>query len=214
MLTEKLEAIRFYFKLLGLKGGIDFAINLMRCGRETIYSVDLTGRRSEHSAVINPGLDFRFIENVEQYDALVSDYAAAEGKALAKCDRKRIASGKECLAVVYRQGQLAGWGWIRKGPLKYGNCELERSDCVIHKCRTLRPHRRHGVYVTLLVNLQNVLANRGVRRVYIGAKSFNEVSLRGIEKAGFRFVEECDLGSFWSRLFHHLRGKGPKVFNS
>jgi hypothetical protein len=214
MLTEKLEAIRFYFKLFGLKGGIGFAVNLMCCGRETIYSVGLTEQQSDHSAIINPRLDFRFIENTEQYEAFMSDYAAARGKTLAKCDREKIASGKDYLAVIYRQGRLAGWGWIKKGPLKYGNCKLELSDCVIHKCRTLREHRKHGVYVTLLVNLQNALAHRGFEQVYVGAKSFNKVSLHGIEKAGFRFVEECDLGSFWSRLLHHLRGKGPKVMQS
>lgn len=210
MLTKKLETLRFHFRLWGLKEGMSFVINLMRCGKETIYCVDLKERR-DYSVIMNPELDFRFIENPQRYDSISLDYAAVKGTTSAARDRERIVSGKESLAVMYRQGRFAGWGWVRKGPVRYGNCRVGPSDCVIHKCRTVREHRRQGVYITLLVSLQNTLADRGIRRAYIGAKSFNKVSLRGIEKTGFQFVEECNLGSFVSRSWHHITGKGPKV---
>jgi GNAT superfamily N-acetyltransferase len=205
------QSIYFYFKLYGFKGGLSFAIGLLQCRTELIYSVEL-GKQEKHSArLINPQLDVKLIESTEGFDLIQPDYVAATGSWLARRDYQLIASEKEYLAVVYKEGQFAGWGWVRKGPVKYGSCEIGRRDCVIHKCRTLRNHRRQGVYSTLIMSLQDMLADRGFQRAYIGAKSFNKLSLRGIERAGFGFVEECDLGSFASRLLHHLKGKGPKV---
>ncbi|MBA7486006.1 hypothetical protein ES707_21558 [subsurface metagenome] len=213
MLRKIFESIRLYFRLYGFKDGVKFAYGLFRCSTESIYSLDLS-KQGANDAIINQKLDVRFIDSTELFDAISSDFSAAKGRLLASLDRGRVVSGKEFLAVAYDEGKLAGWGWVRRGPLRYGNCRLSQKECVIHKCRTIRCRRRRGVYVTLLVNLQNALADRGIRRAYIGAKSFNKVSLRGIEKAGFEFVEECNLGSFASRLLHHLKGKGPKVMRT
>lgn len=208
------QSIYFYFKLYGFKGGLAFAMGLLRCRTELIYSVELGKQEKGSARLINPHLDVKLIESTEEFDLIQPDYVAATGSWLARRGYRLIASEKEYLVVVYKEGQFAGWGWVKKGPLIYGNCKVGETECVIHKCRTLPNYRRQGVYSTLLVSLQDILADKGLQRAYIGAKSFNKVSLTGIERTGFEFVEECNLGSFVSRLWHHIRGKGPKVMQT
>jgi hypothetical protein len=210
MLRKIFESIRFYFRLYGFKGGVKFAYGLFRCSTESIYFLDLS-KQGANDAIINQKLDIRFIDSIGLFDEISSDFSAAKGRLLASLDRLRVVSGKEFLAVAYDEGNLAGWGWVRTGPLRYGSCRLSQKECVIYKCRTIRCHRRRGVYVTLLRNMVKIMSERGFEKAYIGAKSFNKASLGGIKQAGFEFVEECDLGSFVSRLLHHLKGKGPKV---
>jgi len=214
MLSQLFQSVRFFFKFYGFRGGVAFAWGLLRCNRESIYFADLTKQRNGLEAIANPKLDVRFIDTLEAFDLIAADYAAAKGELLALKDRKSLACGGNYLAVVYQDKSFAGWGQIKKGPVRYGNIRVSDCDCVIHKCRTLRAHRRQGVYVTLLARLQQILADKGLSKAYVGAKSFNKASLKGIEKAGFEFVEECNLGSFASRLWHHIRGKGPKVMQT
>lgn len=213
MLRKIFESIRLYFRLYGFKGGIKFAYGLFRCSTESIYSLDLS-KQGANDAIINQKLDVRLIDSTELFDAISSDFSATKGRLLASLDQGRVVSGKEFLAVVYDEGKLAGWGWVKKGPMTYGSCRVGPMECAIHKCRTVRSHRRRGIYVTLLRSLVKIMSERGFEKAYIGAKSFNKASLRGIEKAGFEFIEECNLGSFASRALHHFRGKGPKVIQS
>jgi hypothetical protein len=206
-----LQSICSYFKLYGLRGGLTFAIGLLRCRTESIYSAELGKQKKCVERLINPEMRVKLIENAEEFDVMLPDYAAVTGAWMAQHARQLIISGEDYLAAVYKGGRFTGWGWVKKGPLTYGNCRLGKLDCVIHKCRTLREFRRQRVYTTLLISLMENLQQRGFRNVYIGAKSFNKASLKGIEKVGFEFVEQYDVGSFVSRLLYHLKGKGPKV---
>lgn len=172
--------------------------------------MDLTGH-FEDKMVINRNLDVHFIDSAELFDEVAEDFSDVKGRLLVALDRERIISGEEFLAVVYDGGRLAGWGWVRKGPLRYGNFCVGQKECVIHKCRTVRCHRRRGVYVTLLSKLVQIMSEREFTKAYIGAKSFNKVSLSGIKKAGFEFIEDCELGYFLSRLWYHMAGRGSKV---
>jgi len=210
MLRKIFESIRLYFRLYGFKGGVKFAYGLFRCSTESIYFLDLS-KQGADDAIINQKLDVRLIDSAELFDEVAEDFSDVKGRLLVTLDRERIISGEEFLAVVYDGGRLAGWGWVRKGPLRYGNVRVGQKECVVHKCRTVRCHRRRGVYVTLLSKLVQIMSERGFTKAYIGAKSFNKASLKGIEKAGFEFLEECDVGSFASRLLHHLCGRGSKV---
>lgn len=204
------ESVIFFFRLHGIKGGVRFAIGLMRSGYEFIYVSDLKKSDIQHLAC-NPELDVIFIKTLAEYDQIAWDYSAARGRELSKQDRNLLTSNRDYLAAVYHKSEFVGWGWIKKGPLKYGNSELGPKDCVIHKCRTLAHHRKKGVYTTLLAQIQKEMVMQGTQRAFIGAKSFNTASIKGIEKNGFGLVEKCYLGSFWSRVYSHLRKKGSKV---
>jgi hypothetical protein len=206
-LMRMLDSVRFYFKLYGFGGGIRFALGLLTGDSEYVYCIDL---KAIEKMFVNPKTEFevRFICDWEEFACVMDDYAAAKTKWLALQDKKRIIEGNEFLAVVYKQNSLAGWGWVRRGPFRYGNNYLKKSECLIHKCRTIRSYRRAGVYYTLLVSLKPILGSKGYEKVYIGTKTFNKASIKGIEKAGFEFVEEYYLGGFVRRLLSRTRGGG------
>jgi hypothetical protein len=210
-MIELVEYIKFYFSLYGFMGGLKFFFNLLICGEEKIYIFDIKKDTHFEKTFINPELEFKFIENRQEFDKIEKDYASVKGKRLARKDRRRVEAGREYLGVVYKSGVFAGWGWVKAGPLKYGNSSLAKNECVIHKCRTLRNFRRQRVYATLLLSLMKNLRHRHFNNIYIGAKSFNIPSLRAIEKVGFNFIEEFDAGSFIGRILNHLKGSGSKV---
>ncbi|MFA5293116.1 MAG: GNAT family N-acetyltransferase [Phycisphaerae bacterium] len=200
------EKMRFYFRLWGIKGGIGFFMKLLCDGSEKVYSMELDSQNQDKLKPDDFGLEFHLIDDCKSYDAISVEYAKIKGEGLVRKDRDRVVAAKEYIAVIYRNNCLAGWGWVKKGPLVYCNFSLMEHDCVIHKCRTLRNHRRKGVYAFLLEQLKFVLRERGFRKVYISSKSFNKASLGGIEKAGFRFIGEYNPGSYIHRLLR-------KVFN-
>lgn len=206
-----LHSVRFCCKFFGFKGAINLALGLMRHRTIYIFVVDLKKNKYRLESIINPKLDVRLITNATDFDLIIDDYAAVKGKFLAFRDREHIVSGREYLGVVYLQGRFAGWGWVKKGPIRYGNCQLTQSDCAITKCRTLRSYRRQGVYVTLMAKLQQMLAEKGFQKAYGSAIPYNKASFGGIKKVGFVFLDECDRGSFISRLLRHILGKPRRV---
>jgi len=201
-------SVRFFFRLYGFKGGIVFALNLIRHSGICIFAIDLTKNLVHTDDIINPNFDFRLINDATDFDSIEGDYVSVKGRYLALHDKQLVVSGKECLGVIYNQDQFAGWGWIKKGPFKLGNHELANNECMILKCRTVWSQRNRGVYMNLLLRMQQVLRKQGVQKVYIFSLSFNKTSLRCIEKVGFKFVEEYDRGSFASRLFRRIVGRG------
>lgn len=214
MILNKLELIRFYFRLYGLSGGLKFFLNLFCCGKEKIYCFDLINKTSIDTTLVNSNLNFKFIKNQIEFNQIKTDYISIRCKRLAEKDQQRLETKREYLGVIYKSNIFAGWGWVKMGPLRYGSNYLTKNDCIIHKCRTLQTLRRQRVYTTLLVDLLGELQQKGLHNVYIGAKSFNTPSLKAIEKTGFKFVEEFEAGSFVSRLLSHLKGSGTKVLET
>lgn len=211
MITKFFESIHFYFRLHGFVGGILFGLGLICSNIECIYISDLKKLNPDIRKYCNPRLRVVFIKTVEDFRPVAADYEKFIGKTLSLVDVETLKSGKDYLAMAYQGDVFVGWGWIKTGPLVYGSCSVGSGDCLIHKCRTIREHRRKGVYTTTLIDIQAKMAGLGFSKAVIGAKSFNKSSIRGIEKAGFCLIEKCRLGSFWSRLLNHIKGGGPKV---
>jgi hypothetical protein len=151
------------------------------------------------------------VKTLDEFRCIADDYEKFRGKQLALTDSELLKTGKDYFLGVYQSDTFVGWGWIKIGPLTYGNCQLTSKDCLIHKCRTLPRHRGKKVYTTALVDIQLKMAEMGFLRAVIGAKSFNKMSIKGIEKAGFTPVEKYRVGSFYSRLMSHITGRGSKV---
>lgn len=196
--------------MYGFIGGVKFALGLLKSGVEKIYHFNLS-KNHLNTALINPDLRFQLIESEKQFDDIYKDYVKIKGRLLAEEDRRRIIQRREMLGVIYKGNVFAGWGWIKSGPLMYGNNKVSENDCVIHKCRTLRTVRRQKVYTTLLVNILKELHNRETSKVFIGAKDFNIASLAAIEKVGFQLVEKYNSGNFIFRLFSHIKGRSAGV---
>lgn len=206
-------SVLFYFELYGFKGGIQFAYGLFKSGVEQIYTIN-TNHDKVNADLINSGFHFSLVSNSDQYELIKDSFACIKGcEFLAEEGEGRIRSGSEWLGVIFKEDVLAGWGWIKPGPLTYGSSRVSREDCVIHKCRTLRAFRRQRVYATLLVNVVKECQSRNIKSVFIGAKDFNTASLAAIEKVGFKFVERYDSGHFLLRFVSHLRGCGTRVIS-
>ncbi|WP_104176984.1 GNAT family N-acetyltransferase [Cryobacterium sp. Y50] len=69
---------------------------------------------------------------------------------------------------------------------------LRPGDTLIHHCHVDESARGQGVYGAMLRALvEKMLADSRVRRIFIDTERSNVPSIRGIEKAGFSFVEEA-----------------------
>ncbi len=66
---------------------------------------------------------------------------------------------------------------------------LDCQEVSLISFKTLPEHRRKGLYVALIQEMLIYLKKKGFTKVYIWADSNNSASLRGIEKAGFKFLE-------------------------
>lgn len=115
--------------------------------------------------------------------------AAAMELADAGAARARFAAGSRCF-IARVAGQIACYGWVSRGAERIG--ELERTlrmrpdEAYIWDCATLPAFRRRGLYTALLRQIVARLGAEGARRVWIGASTSNEPSLRTFANAGFQ----------------------------
>ncbi len=84
----------------------------------------------------------------------------------------RLARG--CRAFgVWREGELAGYGWLSTRPEWIGELELEitprTGEAYIWNCFTLAPHRRRGVLRALLAGIRARAQSEGLKRIWIGS---------------------------------------------
>jgi hypothetical protein len=212
-LLEQYHFARFYVRLYGLGGGLRFAWGLMRCRSEHLLRVDLRAVKGQFDDRVNRAFDCRVVRSPEEFESVYEPYRAVVGRYIAAADRQRLASGRDILALAYRDGELAGWMWITKGPMNFGNRTLQATDCLVHRCRTLRPFRRQRLFATLLVHMHETLADEGMEWGYAGVKPFNTAPLRGFPSLGWedggQFVTSPPLTRLFRRLFRRRDTTGP-----
>jgi GNAT superfamily N-acetyltransferase len=84
----------------------------------------------------------------------------------------RLARGCRCFGV-WRDGDLAGYGWLSTGPEWIGELELEitpgTGEGYIWNCFTLSHLRRRGVLRALLAGIRERAQEVGLKRVWIGS---------------------------------------------
>ena len=188
MVKRSFESIRFFFLLHGFTGGLSFLFNLIRANIDLIYVFDL----SEFDPVkikTNPTLSIKFIDTAQEFNNIFPLYSKILGPTQALKEKESIDRNVSTLVAVFERNLFVGWGWVMQGPLVYGNSALTSKDILIHKCRTLREHRKKGIYSTLLASILSHYSHKGFNHAFIGAKSFNVGSINGIQKAGFKFIE-------------------------
>lgn len=102
---------------------------------------------------------------------------------------ERFGAGSRCFTARVA-GEIACYGWVSWGSERIG--ELERvlrmrpDEAYIWDCATLEPFRRRGIYGALLGFMVATLRAEGANRLWIGASTRNEPSLRAFASAGFR----------------------------
>ncbi len=104
--------------------------------------------------------------------------------------RERLAAGGQAL-LGRSDDTLVFTAWVQWHALRVDELaltwELQDSDAVVYDVVTVEAWRGRGIYPEGLRQLSVMLAERGMRSLWIYAETDNASSLRGIEKADFEF---------------------------
>ena len=106
---------------------------------------------------------------------------------------RRFEGGRRCYAA-WVEGALAAYGWVSFGEEYIGEMNLRLhlapGEAYIWDCVTLPAYRRNRLYTALLAHIAGELRAEGLCRAWIGADADNQVSLKGIARAGFLCVAD------------------------
>jgi GNAT superfamily N-acetyltransferase len=108
----------------------------------------------------------------------------------------RMARGSRCFGAWHGH-ELVGYGWMSAKTEWIGEVELEiapaSGEAYIWNCVTLDPHRRKGVFRTLITSLAVQARQEGMARLWIAQLS--NLAGSAIEHAGFVPVIRFDTAS-------------------
>lgn len=128
----------------------------------------------------------RWIE-VSEADASAIRAVAADLGRDADLVEQRLARGCRCF-VARVEGEVAGYGWLSTGPEWIGEPRLEirpgPGEGYIWNCVTLAPHRRKGVFTSLLRGITAKARESGLGRVWVGSVAIP--AERAVGPAGFQ----------------------------
>ena len=99
----------------------------------------------------------------------------------------RLASGAICHGFLIGQ-ELANIGWTTRGYLELEpDLALPEKDSIgIFDCFTLPAYRSKGIYTDTLISLLRAARDQGAVDALIAVDPGNLISIKGIERAGFR----------------------------
>ena len=108
----------------------------------------------------------------------------------------RLARGSRCFGAWVGH-ELVGYGWLSAKPEWIGEVGLEitpaAGEAYIWNCVTLAPHRRKGVFRSVVTALAAQAGNEGMRKLWIA--SAGELARNSLEQAGFVRVMQFDTGA-------------------
>jgi GNAT superfamily N-acetyltransferase len=118
---------------------------------------------------------------------------------------KRLAKGSRCFGA-WLGHELVGYGWWSTRPEWIGEVELEITpdahEAYVWNCVTLDPHRRKGVFRSVVTSLVAQARGEGVTRLWIASSA--DIAVNSITQAGFvpilRFETAVRLGMRWLRI--------------
>lgn len=130
----------------------------------------------------------------------------------------RLARGSRCFGAWIGH-ELVGYGWLSAKPEWIGEVELEiapaASEAYIWNCVTLAPHRRKGVFRTVVASVVATAREEGLAKLWIA--SVGDLGARAIDGAGFKRVIRFDTGSRfgmrWVRV-GAVEGGDPGLFTA
>jgi GNAT superfamily N-acetyltransferase len=108
----------------------------------------------------------------------------------------RLSRGSRCFGA-WAGHELVGYGWLSVKPEWIGEVELEIAPAVgeayVWNCVTLAPHRRKGVFRSLVASVVAKATEEKVAKLWIA--SVSDLAANAIESAGFVRVMRFDTGS-------------------
>jgi len=117
----------------------------------------------------------------------------------------RLARGSRCFGA-WTGHELVGYGWLSAKSEWIGEVEMEiapaAGEAYVWNCVTLAPHRRKGVFRSLVTSLVTQAREEGLARLWIA--SVVDLAGTAIEQAGFvpvmRFETASRFGLRWLRV--------------
>lgn len=117
----------------------------------------------------------------------------------------RLAKGSRCFGAWIGH-ELVGYGWWSAGPEWIGEIEQEiapaAGEAYLWNCVTLAPHRRKGVFRSLVVSVVAQAREEGFSRLWIA--SGGDIGWNTLTKAGFVPVLRLDramrMGLIWLNI--------------
>jgi ribosomal protein S18 acetylase RimI-like enzyme len=146
---------------------------------ELIFLVRQTGGQA-------PGHDSLVFEEASVDDA--GRYARDVGTDSAATFRKRLSERTRCFLVssgdliVHATWVTTAAAWTRE---LRTYVTPPAGDAYVYESFTRAEARGRGAYPFALTHVANLLAERGVKRVWVGVEAHNDPSLRAVSKAGF-----------------------------
>jgi ribosomal protein S18 acetylase RimI-like enzyme len=146
---------------------------------ELIFLVRQTGGEA-------PGHDSLVFEEASVDDA--GRYARDVGTDSAATFRKRLSERTRCFLVssgdliVHATWVTTAAAWTRE---LRTYVTPPAGDAYVYESFTRAEARGRGAYPFALMHVANLLAERGVKRVWVGVEAHNDPSLRAVSKAGF-----------------------------
>lgn len=102
-----------------------------------------------------------------------------------QCD---LYDGVRDFFLYKEKGNIGHISWVYHKNDPNRILRLGEKECEVKFCLTFPEYRGKGLYPAALQTIQRYLRERGYRRCFICVKDDNAQSIRGIEKAGFRFA--------------------------
>jgi GNAT superfamily N-acetyltransferase len=117
----------------------------------------------------------------------------------------RLARGSRCFGAWFGH-ELVGYGWLSTKPEWIGELQLEISpaprEAYVWNCVTLAPHRRKGVFRSLVTSLVAKASEEGMARLWIA--SDRDFGYNSVTRAGFvpvvHFHIASRFGLLWLRV--------------
>jgi GNAT superfamily N-acetyltransferase len=107
-------------------------------------------------------------EVTEETATAVSTAMGGDGERVAS----RLARGSRCFAA-WVGSDVVGYAWVSTGPEWIGELELEirpaAGDAYVWNCMVLGPHRRKGIYKSLLHHVVAQAQSEGLARLWIAS---------------------------------------------
>jgi GNAT superfamily N-acetyltransferase len=107
----------------------------------------------------------------------------------------RLARGSRCFGA-WAGHELVGYGWLSIKPEWIGEVDLEiapaTGEAYLWNCVTLAPHRRKGVFRSVVASVAARTREEKVSKLWIA--SVSDLAGSAIEKAGFVRVMRFDTG--------------------
>ncbi len=127
----------------------------------------------------------------------------------------RFARGCRCFGA-WSGDELAGYGWLSRGPEWIGELELQISpgsgEAYVWNCVTFPAHRRQGVFRTLLISISAQARGEGLARLWVGSIAIPAEKAMG--PSGFRPALRLDStvirGMRWLKVMR-AEGANPSL---